>query len=609
MSSENPGLWARINGGLEGLRRILANVGFMLLLVLVVLGLSQGDGVPPVPKGGALVLTLDGPLVDAPPTPDPLAALLDEGGPAPLVLTEVLRALKAVESDSSLRGVVLDLDAFPGTGFATLERLGAALADLRAAGKTVVTHSEGLSQGAYYLASFSDELYLDPEGALWLRGLASEPLYFGAALDRLKVSVEVLRAGRYKTAVEPLLRNDMSPEAREANQALIDNLWAGYAETVVSNRQMDGEPFDRLLREWPQRLLAAGGDSARLALEAGLVDELLPRDARLDRLQSRFGADPEDPLAFQAIGLRAYLANRPEAPKPDAPAVAVIVAEGTIAPGPGGDGEVGDDVVAQIHDARLDETVAAVVLRVNSPGGAANQSEQVRRALALVQSHGKPVVVSMGDVAASGGYWISSTADHIVAEAGTITGSIGAFALGATFEDSAGALGVTTDGVQTHPLAGATNALRPLNPGLRTMIQAGIDHTYAAFRARVAEGRGLTSEAVDALAEGRVWSGRAAYDRGLVDTLGGLEDAIGEAARLAELEAYRVQRFTPNLSPLDAMLSAMLEAVDLGGPRPSAGPLGTWLATFFEEAQAVLDLDYRRAGVLVWCPRCDALTP
>ena len=504
---------------------------------------------------------------------------------------------------------MLDLDAFPGTGFATLERLGAALADLRAAGKTVVTHSEGLSQGAYYLASFSDELYLDPEGALWLRGLASEPLYFGAALDRLKVSVEVLRAGRYKTAVEPLLRNDMSPEAREANQALIDNLWAGYAETVVSNRQMDGEPFDRLLREWPQRLLAAGGDSARLALEAGLVDELLPRDARLDRLQSRFGADPEDPLAFQAIGLRAYLANRPEAPKPDAPAVAVIVAEGTIAPGPGGDGEVGDDVVAQIHDARLDETVAAVVLRVNSPGGAANQSEQVRRALALVQSHGKPVVVSMGDVAASGGYWISSTADHIVAEAGTITGSIGAFALGATFEDSAGALGVTTDGVQTHPLAGATNALRPLNPGLRTMIQAGIDHTYAAFRARVAEGRGLTSEAVDALAEGRVWSGRAAYDRGLVDTLGGLEDAIGEAARLAELETYRVQRFTPNLSPLDAMLSAMLEAVDLGGPRPSAGPLGTWLATFFQEAQAVLDLDYRRAGVLVWCPRCDALTP
>ena len=212
-------------------------------------------------------------------------------------------------------------------------------------------------------------------------------------------------------------------------------------------------------------------------------------------------------------------------------------------------------------------------------------------------------------MAASGGYWISSTADHIVAEAGTITGSIGAFALGATFEDSAGALGVTTDGVQTHPLAGATNAFRPLNPGLRTMIQAGIDHTYAAFRARVAEGRGLTSEAVDALAEGRVWSGRAAYDRGLVDTLGGLEDAIGEAARLAELEAYRVQRFTPNLSPLDAMLSAMLEAVDLGGPRPSAGPLGTWLATFFEEAQAVLDLDYRRAGVLVWCPRCDALTP
>ena len=608
MSSENPGLWARLNRGLEGLRRSLANVGFVLLVVLVVLGLSQGDGTPPVPEGGALVLTLNAPLVEAPPVPDPLAALWREGGPAPLVLAEVLRALKTVETDSSLRGVVLDLDAFPGAGFATLERLGAALDALRAAGKTVVTHSEGLSQAAYYLASFSDELYLDPEGDLWLRGLASESLYFGAALERLKVSVEVLRAGRYKAAVEPLLRNDMSPEAREADQALIDSLWAGYAKAVVANRRIDPAAFDRLMREWPQRLLAAGGDGARLALEAGLVDELLPRDARLDRLQSRFGIDPEDPLAFQGIGLRAYLANRPEVSKPDAPAVAVIVAEGTIAPGPGGDGEVGDDVVAQLNDARIDDAVAAVVLRVNSPGGAANQSEQLRRALALIQSHGKPVVVSMGDVAASGGYWISSTADRIFAEAGTITGSIGAFAVTATFQDSAGALGVTTDGVRTHPLAGATNAFRPLDPGLRTIIQAGIDHTYDAFQARVAEGRGLPPEVVKGLAEGRVWSGQAAYDLGLVDTLGGLEEAIVEAARLAELDEYRVERFTPTLSPLEAMLSMALDAVDLG-PRPSAGPLGPWLATLLGSAEAVLNLDYRRAGVLVWCPRCNALTP
>lgn len=608
MPLEKPGLWARINRGLEGLRRALANVGFVVLVLLIVFGLSQGDGSPPVPEGGALVLTLDGPLVEAPPSPDPLAALWSEGGPAPLVLADVLRALRAATADPALKGVVLDLDSFPGAGFATLESLGAALDDLRAAGKTVVTHSEGLSQGAYYLASFSDELYLDPEGDLWLRGLASEPLYFGAALERLKVSVEVLRAGRYKAAVEPLLRNDMSPEAREADQALIDSLWAGYAKTVVANRRMGFEPFDRLLREWPQRLLAAGGDSARLALEAGLVDELLPRDARLDRLQSRFGTDPEDPLAFQGIGLRAYLAKRPEAPKPDAPAVAVIVAEGTIAPGPGGDGQVGDDVVAQLNDARIDDAVAAVVLRVNSPGGAANQSEQLRRALALVQSHGKPVVVSMGDVAASGGYWISSTADQIFAEAGTITGSIGAFALTATFQDSAGALGVTTDGVRTHPLAGATNPFRPLDPGLRTMIQAGIDHTYDAFQARVAEGRGLAPEVVKGLAEGRVWSGQAAYDLGLVDTLGGLEAAIVEAARLAELEDYRVERFTPALSPLEAMLSMALDAVDLG-PRPSAGPLGTWLATLLGSAEAVLDLDYRSAGVLVWCPRCAVLTP
>ena len=608
MSEANPGLWSRFNRGLEGLRRVLGNLAFLGLLGLVVLGLMQGDGGVDVPEGGALRLTLDAPIVEAPPQPDPLATLFDEGGRAPLVLSDLLDALAYAAEDPRIAGVVLELDAFPGAGFATLEALGEALLQVKAAGKRVVTRSEGLSQGAYYLASFSDELYLDPAGDLWLRGLASEPLYFGEALQRLKIAVEVIKAGRYKSAVEPLLRRDMSPEAREAETALVTGLWARYASAVVANRSMDEAQFERLLREWPERLRAAGGDGARLALEAGLVDELLPREATVDRLKHYFGVDPDQEQSYRQIGWAPYLAAQPEKLSETADVIAVLVAEGTIAPGSGGDGLIGDQLVAQIDDARYDDRVKAVVLRVNSPGGAASQSEQIRRALALVQSRGKPVVISMGDVAASGGYWIASTADYILAAPGTITGSIGAFALTATFEQSAAALGVTTDGVKTHPLANAGNPFRPLAPGLRAMIQSGIEHTYETFRIRVAEGRGLTLDEVDERAEGRVWTGQAAHALGLVDALGGLDAAVAKAAELAEVEAYTVERFEPPRSPFEQLLGAVLESVSLDplSPRPA---WGRWLATTFGAAQQAVALDYRSAGVLIWCPRCDALAP
>mgnify|MGYP001003155210 CR=1 FL=1 len=608
MSEANPGLWSRFNRGLEGLRRVLGNLAFLGLLALVVLGLTRGDGAPEVPEGAALRLTLDAPIVEAPPQPDPLAALFDEDGSAPLVLSDLLDALAFAAEDARIGGVVLELDAFPGAGFATLEALGEALLRVKAAGKRVVVRSEGLGQAAYYLASFSDELYLDPAGDLWLRGLASEPLYFGEALERLEIAVEVIKAGRYKSAVEPLLRRDMSPEAREADTALVTGLWERYASAVVANRSMDAAQFERLLREWPERLRAAGGDGARLALEAGLVDELLPREATLDRLKHYFGVDPDQEQSYQQIGWASYLAAQPPRPAAANDVIAVLVAEGTIAPGAGGDGVVGDQLVAQIDDARYDDRVKAVVLRVNSPGGAASQSEQIRRALALVQSRGKPVVVSMGDVAASGGYWIASTADYIVAAPGTITGSIGAFALTATFEKSAAALGVYTDGVKTHPLANAGNPFRPLDPGLRDMIQASIDHTYETFRIRVAEGRALTLDEVDERAEGRVWTGQAAHALGLVDELGSLDTAVVKAAELAELDAYEVERFEPPLSPFEQILGAVLESVSLEAlPRGSAW--GRWLAHTLGAAEDALALDYRSAGALIWCPRCEVLAP
>lgn len=567
----HPGFFRSVGRFLSAARTVTANILFVAIVVVLLLLLFSGDDVVIVPDGSALVLNLDAPIMEEVPRPDPVELLFsDEDSARPIEMRDLMRALERAAEDDRIKALLLDVDRFPGAAPATLSSLGEALSDFRASGKPVVVVADNLSQSQYFLASYADQLYLNPMGQVLLSGLALQPTFFASGLDRLKVNVNVFRAGEYKSAVEPFLRDDMSDEARENAQQLIDDIWQSIRSQVAGNRGMAPDMFDTLIEEQPERLRATRGDLARLALETGLVDELLSRDAGRDRLIQIVGLD-ESGETFRHIGHRDYL-NDPLAAVMNSnegeARIGVIVAEGTIIGGEQPRGAaVGEPTVRMIRKARQDEAVRAIVLRVNSPGGSAFTSEVIRRELELAQVAGKPVVVSMGSVAASGGYWVSATADWIFAEPDTITGSIGVYGLLPTFEESFAALGVYSDGVGTHSLSGAGNPMQPLNPALADILRQRVAEANRQFMELVARGREMDLTAVEAIAEGRVWSGRAAHELGLVDELGGLDAAVAQAADLAGLERWDIDYLEEPPSTRDVILDRMLNS-----------GAGSWLA-------------------------------
>lgn len=562
-----PGFFRRVGRFLTTLRVVLSNLFFVLgLLFLLYLLFGTRDETLTVPDGAALVLELDGPVVEEAPVPDPLSLLFqDQDAPRPIALRDLTETLERAAEDGRIRALVLDVSRFPGTAPATLSAVGRALETFKDSGKPVIVGADRLSQAQYYLASHADQLYLNPAGQLIFTGFAIQPVYFAEALEKLRVQVHVFREGVYKSAVEPFLRDDMSEEDREANRALVQGLWQEWRDTVARNRGLEPARLDALVNEYPDRLRAVDGDPARLALETGLVDELLPRDAVRARLADLVGTDP-DGGSFLAVGHRRYLRNvrlgsLPEG-RDERPRIAVVVAEGTIAAGtPEPGGGTGEPTVRLIREAREDDDVRAIVLRVNSPGGTPFFSEVVRRELELAQVAGKPVVASLGGVAASGGYWIAATADRIVADASTITGSIGVFGVTVRLQDSADALGVHSDGVGTHRLSGAGNPFQPLNPALEDILTQQVAHSYRRFVDLVARGREMDPEDVDAVAQGRVWLARTAAEIGLVDELGGVELAVERAAELAGLERWRVDYAEPPRSPAQQLLERLAGGV------------------------------------------------
>ena len=562
----HPGFFRSVGRFLSAARTVTANVLFVLIIVVILMLLFSGEERIVVPDGGALVLQLDAPIMEEVPRPEPLELLLAGGREAsrPIELRDLLRVLETARSDDRVGALVLDLDRFPGAAPATLRTLGHAIEDFKASGKPVVVVADGLSQAQYVLASFADQLYLNPMGQVLLTGLALQPTFFASALDKLKINVNVIRAGEYKSAVEPFIRDDMSAEARENAQRLVDDLWANLRDLVATNRGMAPDTLDGLIEAQPERLRAMRGDLARLALESGLVDELLSRDAGRDRLMQMVGRD-DDNETFRQIGHRSYLRQLgPAAPGRDSDRgrIAVIVAEGAIMGGEQARGTgVGEPTLRLIREARNDAGVRAIVLRVNSPGGTPFASEMIRRELELAQVSGKPVVVSMGAMAASGGYWVGATADRIYADADTITGSIGVYAVLPTFEDSFGAVGVYSDGVGTHALSGAGNPMQPLNPALRDILEQRVVDVNRQFVELVARGRDLPLDSVEAIAAGRVWSGQAASELGLVDELGGLDAAVAAAAGLAGVERWRMDYLEEPPSSRDLILERMLGSV------------------------------------------------
>ncbi|RRN55618.1 signal peptide peptidase SppA [Pseudoxanthomonas sp. SGNA-20] len=561
------GLWDVMNF----VRRLVLNLLFfgllfLFLLVFVVAVGRGGGGAQPMQERTTLVLAPQGRLVEQY-TTDPVSRALGRalGGQdaGEVQLRDLLRAIEAARGDDKIERVLLRLDGLQPSGYASLRELAAALASLRESGKQVVAFSENLGQGQYLLAAQADEVYLDPMGSLLLQGIGRYRQYFRQGLqDKLGVDVHLFRVGEYKSAAEPYVLDAASAESKEADLFWMNDIWGRYLDDVAAARKLDRAELAAQIDQLAAGIEAAGGDVARHALELKLVDGLKTRQEVLDLLAERGVADEDEDLGFRNIGLGAYLQHldRKALPLDKRPQVAVVVAEGEIIGGDQPAGRIGgESTAALLRQAREDDDVKAVVLRVDSPGGEVFASEQIRREVALLKQAGKPVVVSMGDLAASGGYWISMDADRIYADPSTITGSIGIFGLVPNFTRTLDKIGVHTDGVGTTRYAGAFDVTRPLDPDVARVIQAVIDKGYADFIGKVAEARQRKVEEIDAVARGRVWSGAQALERGLVDAMGGLSDAVADAATRAGLEdgKFRLRYVEKDPSPLAQFMAGL----------------------------------------------------
>ncbi|MBD8527745.1 signal peptide peptidase SppA [Pseudomarimonas arenosa] len=550
------GLWDALNFT----RRLIFNLVFLFILVLLIAAMF-GD-TPVLEENTTLVLAPQGFLVEQFST-DPMQRALGKltgDGKLEVQVRDLRRAIDAAAKDQRINRLLIRPEGLLGGGFASLREVAEALQRFRAAGKQVVVFADFMEQRQYYLAAQADEIYLNPEGAVLLEGLARYRTYFREAIeDKLGANVHLFRVGEFKSYGEPYTRDSPSPEALQADLYWMGDVWQRYLSEVAESRKLDSADLQAGIDQLDQRLAAVNGDFAALALEARLVDKLLHENEVEALLIERGTADEGD---LRAVGMEQYLnfLKLEQFPFDTRPQIAVVVAEGEILDGEQPPGTIGgrstSDLIAR---ARENDEVKAIVLRVNSPGGSAFASEQIRHQLALAREAGKPVVVSMGDVAASGGYWVSMASDQVIADPSTITGSIGVVGLFFTVPDTLAKLGLHVDGAGTTELAGALDPRRPLKPMVGNIIQSSIENTYRDFIQKAANARELEFDAVDEVARGRVWTGAQALERGLIDRLGNFQDAIDHAAELAKLEQdkYQLSYIEGELTPFQQFLSEM----------------------------------------------------
>ncbi len=549
-------------------RKLILNLiffGFLFFLFVVFVLAAGSGGVKPMMERTTFVLAPEGRLVEqfsSDPATRALAKALGDKSGEEVQLRDLLRAIEAAQKDGKVERMYLRVDQLQPTGYASLREVAAALAKFRAAGKQIVAFGENMSQAQYLLAAQADEVYLDPMGSLVLEGLGRYRQYYRQGLqEKLGVDVHVFKVGEYKSAVEPYVLDAASKEAKEADLYWMSDVWQRFLADVAKARKTTPEALAAGVDTLPEGVSAAGGDLAKYALQQKLVDGLKTQEEVENLLAQRGVADEDSDTGFRAIGLTGYLTQLDGRRNPldKRPQVAVVVAEGEITDGDQPAGRVGGlSTSALLREARDDDDVKAVVLRVDSPGGGVFASEQIRREVAALKKAGKPVVVSMGDLAASGGYWISMNADRIYADPSTITGSIGIFGMIPTVPRTLEKIGVHTDGVGTTRFAGAFDITRPLDPAVGQVIQSVIDKGYADFTGKVAEARKKSVEEIDAVARGRVWSGAQAKERALVDELGGLDAALADAATRAKLGApgkYRVRYIEKAASPFAQFMS------------------------------------------------------
>ncbi|EOF5962764.1 signal peptide peptidase SppA [Salmonella enterica] len=550
---------------LNFVREMVLNL-FFIFLVLVGVGIwmqiGNGSNSEQTARG-ALLLDISGVIVDKPSTNHRLGALgrqlfgassdrLQENS-----LFDIVNAIRQAKDDRNITGIVLDLKNFTGADQPSMRYIGKALREFRDSGKPVFAVGENYSQGQYYLASFANKIWLSPQGQVDLHGFATNGLYYKTLLDKLKVSTHVFRIGTYKSAVEPFIRDDMSPAAREADSRWIGELWQNYLHTVSANRQISPQQLFPGAQAIIDGLTSVGGDTAKYALDHKLVDALASSADVEKALTKQFGWSKTE-NNYRAISYYDYSLKTPA---DTGGTIAVIFANGAIMDGEETPGNVGGDTTAsQIRDARLDPKVKAIVLRVNSPGGSVNASEVIRAELAAARAAGKPVVVSMGGMAASGGYWISTPANYIVASPSTLTGSIGIFGVINTVENSLSSIGVHSDGVSTSPLADISMT-KALSPEVQQMMQLSIEYGYKRFITLVADARKRTPEQIDKIAQGHVWTGEDAKANGLVDSLGDFDDAVAKAAELAKLKQWHLDYYQDEPTVLDMVMDSMTGSV------------------------------------------------
>ncbi|CAH8217627.1 signal peptide peptidase SppA [Vibrio aestuarianus] len=545
-------------------RVALTNIFFLLSIAIIYfLYVHAESPLPTVDKESALVLNLSGPIVEQSSYVNPMdsvaGSFFGQDLPKENVLFDVVDTIRHAKNDTKITGLVLALGEMPETNLTKLRYIAKALNEFKAAGKPIYAIGDFYNQSQYYLASYADKVFLAPDGAVMLKGYSAYSMYYKTLLEKLDVNTHVFRVGTYKSAIEPFIRDDMSQAAKESASRWLTQLWGAYIDDVSTNRQIDAQTLNPSMEEFLTQLKATNGDLAALSLKLGLVDELATRQQVRRELAEVFGSNGED--SYNAMSYYEYQATITPQFNSEMDDVAVVVASGAIMDGSQPRGTVGGDTTATLlRQARNDDKVKAVVLRVDSPGGSAFASEVIRNEIQALKDAGKPVVVSMSSLAASGGYWISMSADKIVAQPTTLTGSIGIFSVITTFEKGLNKLGVYTDGIGTSPFSGV-GVTTGLPKGAADALQLGIEHGYHRFISLVGENRGLSTEQVDRIAQGRVWTGQDAMDHGLVDQMGDFDDAVKLAAELANLETYNIYWVEEPLTPAQQFLQDIMSQV------------------------------------------------
>jgi len=547
--------------GFDLSRKIFLNFIFFLIIVFIISAIASSGGKPKVENGVALVIQPTGIIVEQLTYKDPIEKAMqgatgNEETPETL-LYDLIEAIETAKEDKRITSLVISTSYMWGGGMTKLQDLAHAIQDFKTSGKKVIAFDDHLSQSQYFIASQADEVIMSPQGGIFLTGFARIGTYFKSMLDKLGVNVHVFKVGTFKSAVEPFIRDNMSDAAKEANREWMGDLWDEFVKELAETRSLTPDDLMSYINNYKENLIDNNGDGAKIALDAGLVDLLMTRVEFRDKMIAIVGMDKKT-KSFKNISHVNYLkATRSsfDYVDPNTNKVAIVTAKGNILDGEHKEGSIGGDTIARlIRKTRNNPNVRAIVLRVDSGGGSAFASEVIRLELVKAQADGIKVVASMGDVAASGGYWIAATSDEIWAKSSSITGSIGIFGMLPTFEKPLNEWGIHRDGVGTTKYANPVDVGMPLSDDVGEIIQTSINSGYDKFLTLVSEGRSMSKEDVDKIAQGRVWSGKKAYELGLVDHLGGLNDAVKSAAKLAGIDNYDVLNVKRTLSENEKFL-------------------------------------------------------